>query len=144
MRDVNEAVALFMEGCACSQAILVVYGRRFGLDKETALRIASGFAGGMRMAETCGAVTGAIMVIGLYRATAESTTAKLREPVYQAVKEFAAEFERRNRTLICRDLLECDIRTAEGMQAAKERNLFKTICPKMVEDAAEILESVLN
>jgi C_GCAxxG_C_C family probable redox protein len=114
------------------------------LDRETALRIAAGFAGGMRLAETCGAVTGAIMVLGLYRATAESTTAKLREPVYQVVKEFSAEFERRNRTRICRDLLDCDIRTAEGMQAAKARGLFKTICPKMVQDAAEILASMMK
>jgi C_GCAxxG_C_C family probable redox protein len=113
------------------------------LDRETALRIASGFAAGMRMAETCGAVTGAIMVLGLHRATAESTTARLREPVYEAVKEFSVEFERRNRTLICRDLLGCDIRTEEGMQAAKERGLYKTICPKMVQDAAEILETML-
>ena len=108
------------------------------------MRIGAGFAGGMRIAETCGAVTGAIMVLGLYRATAESTTAKRREPVYLAVKEFMDEFERRHRTLICRDLLGCDIRTQEGMQAAKERGLYKTVCPKMVQDAAEILESMLQ
>jgi C_GCAxxG_C_C family probable redox protein len=113
------------------------------LEREFALRIASGFAAGMRMAETCGAVTGAIMVLGLHRAMAESTTANLREPVYEAVKELNAEFERRHRTLICRDLLGCDIRTEEGMQAAKECGLYKTICPKMVQDAAEILEAML-
>jgi C_GCAxxG_C_C family probable redox protein len=121
-----------------------VYGRRFGLERETAVQIGAGFAGGMRMAETCGAVTGAIMVLGLYRATAESTTAERREPVYQAMGQFFAEFERRNRTLICRDLLGCDIRTEAGMQAAKDRNLFKTTCPQMVQDAAEILESILS
>ena len=120
-----------------------MYGRRFGLERETAVQIGAGFAGGMRMAETCGAVTGAIMVLGLYRATAESTTAERREPVYQAMGQFFAEFERRNRTLICRDLLGCDIRTEAGMRAAKDRNLFKTTCPKMVQDAAEILESIL-
>jgi C_GCAxxG_C_C family probable redox protein len=114
------------------------------MEQEAAIRMGAGFAGGMRIAETCGAVTGAIMVLGLHRATAESTTAKLREPVYQAVREFIAEFERRNRTLVCRDLLDCDIRTEEGMQAAKERGLFKTVCPKMVADAAEILESMLK
>jgi hypothetical protein len=46
-----------------------VYGRRFGLDRDVAMRIASGFAAGMRMAETCGAITGAIMVLGLRHAT---------------------------------------------------------------------------
>ena len=94
------------------------------------MRIASGFAAGMRMAETCGAVTGAIMVLGLARATVESTTAKLREPVYRAVKEFNAEFERRNRTLVCRDLLGCDIRTEEGMQAAKEARPLQNHLPQ--------------
>ena len=97
----------------------------------------------MRKAEICGSVAGAIMVLGLARATVESTTAKLREPVYRAVKEFNAKFERRNLTLVCRDLLGCDIRTEEGMQAAKARGLYKTICPKMVQDAAEILETIL-
>ena len=120
-----------------------MYGRRFGLERETAVRLAAGFAGGMRKAETCGAVTGAIMVLGLYRATAEATTAQRREPVYRAMEEFTAEFDRRNRTLICRQLLGCDISTPEGMQAAKERGLYKTICPKMVRDAAEILETML-
>lgn len=120
-----------------------MYGRRFGLERETAVRIGAGFASGMRMAETCGAVTGAIMVLGLYRAMPESTTAERREPVYQAVKQYIVEFERRNGTLICRDLLCCDIRTEEGLQAAKDRNLFKTICPRMVQDAAEILETIL-
>lgn len=120
-----------------------MYGRRFGLERETAVRIGAGFAGGMRMAETCGAVTGAIMVLGLSRAATDSTTAERREPVYQAIGQFFAEFERRNGTLICRDLLCCDIRTEEGLQAAKDRNLFKSICPRMVQDAAEILESIL-
>jgi C_GCAxxG_C_C family probable redox protein len=114
------------------------------LERETAVRIGAGFAGGMRIAETCGAVSGAIMVLGLFRATAESTTAERREPVYQSVKQFISEFERRNGTLVCRDLLCCDIRTAEGIQTAKNRNLFKTICPRMVQDAAEILESILS
>jgi hypothetical protein len=84
------------------------------------------------------------MVLGLQQAAAGSTTAKLREPVYQAVKEFSAEFERRNRTLICRDLLGCDIRTEEGMQAARQRGLYKTVCPRTVRDAAEILEAMLS
>lgn len=120
-----------------------MYGRRYGLERETAIRIGAGFAGGMRLAETCGAVTGAIMVIGLCRAAAESTTAERREPVYQALKQFYSEFERRNGTLICRDLLGCDIQTEEGLKIAKDRSLFKTICPRMVQDAAEILELIL-
>jgi C_GCAxxG_C_C family probable redox protein len=121
-----------------------VYGRRFGLDRETALRIAAGFAGGMRMAGTCGVVTGALMVLGLKHATAECNTVKGRAPVYAAFKEFREHFETRNRTSVCRDLLDCDIGTPEGMQAAKERGLYKTVCPRVVRDAAEVLELMLG
>jgi C_GCAxxG_C_C family probable redox protein len=108
------------------------------------MRIASGFAGGMRMAETCGAMTGAIMILGLRHATEECHVVKGREPVYAAIREFRAHFEARNRTVVCRELLGCDVCTPEGAQAARERNLYKTVCPKMVRDAAEILEMMLG
>ena len=65
MSRVTEAVELFREGAACSQAILSVYGPMFGLEETTAMRVAAGFAGGMRAGDTCGAVTGAFMVLGL-------------------------------------------------------------------------------
>ncbi len=121
-----------------------MYGRRFGLDRDLALRIASGFAGGMRMAATCGSVTGAVMVLGLRHATGECTTVKGREPVYAAMQEFRAQFEARNGSLVCRDLLGCDISNPEGAQVAKERGLYKTVCPQTVRDAAEILEKMLG
>ena len=114
------------------------------MDRDIAMRIASGFAAGMRMAETCGAVTGAIMVLGLRHATEECRIVKGREPVYAAIGEFRAHFEARNRTVVCRELLGCDVSTPEGAQAARERNLYKTVCPKMVRDAAEILEMMLG
>jgi C_GCAxxG_C_C family probable redox protein len=63
MNEVDQAESLFRSGCACSQAVLGTYGPRLGLSETEALRVSAGFAGGMRMAETCGAVTGAIMVL---------------------------------------------------------------------------------
>jgi C_GCAxxG_C_C family probable redox protein len=48
--------------------VLSTYGPQFGLDRESAVRIAKAFGSGMGMGETCGAVTGALMVIGLKHA----------------------------------------------------------------------------
>jgi C_GCAxxG_C_C family probable redox protein len=143
MNNVSEAVGLFGNGCACSQAILAVYGARLGLERDIAMRIASGFAGGMRMSETCGAVTGAFMVLGLRHGTAACVTQRGRGAVYAAVQDFTARFQARNRTVVCRDLLGCDVATPEGLEAAKKQGLFKTKCLKMVQDAAEILETML-
>jgi len=144
MSKVAKAVDLYRKGCACSQAILAVYGEAFGLDRALAVKIASGFAGGMRMGETCGAVTGAFMVLGLRHCGADCETSPGRSEVYAAVTEFASRFERRNGSVMCRDLLGCDIGTPEGMQAAREQGLFQTKCPEIVQEAAEILEGMLR
>ena len=63
---VNDAVACFNNGFNCAQAIFTAYCDELGLDEETALKIACGFGAGMgRLQETCGAVSGAYLAIGL-------------------------------------------------------------------------------
>ncbi|MEA5144351.1 MAG: C-GCAxxG-C-C family protein [Oscillibacter sp.] len=63
---VNEALACFNDGFNCSQAILSTYCEEFGLDKKTALQLSCGLGAGMgRLGETCGAVSGAYLLIGL-------------------------------------------------------------------------------
>jgi C_GCAxxG_C_C family probable redox protein len=142
MSESEEAVALFLNGCACSQAILTVYGRPYGLDRSTAMRLASCFAGGMRMGETCGAATGAFMVLGLKHCSADCETSEGRRDAYAAARDFAARFVERNGTLVCRKLLGCDISTPQGNSEATEKHLFRTICPDMVRSAGEILEEM--
>lgn len=66
MSKIENAVSMFEEGFVCSQALLATYGAQFGLDREIALKAAVAFGGGMaRMGETCGAVAGAFVLIGL-------------------------------------------------------------------------------
>ena len=142
MSDVSRAVQMFRDECACSQAILAVDGAPLGLPHELAMQLAAGFAGGMRIGETCGAVTGAFMVLGLRHCSTDCNTPAGRSEVYARVVDFAGRFKRRNGSLSCRDLLGCDISTAEGMKQAREQNLFKTTCVQMVRDAAEILEEM--
>jgi C_GCAxxG_C_C family probable redox protein len=95
------------------------------------------------MAETCGAVSGAMMVLGLKFGSA-SPGLEAKEQVYAKVREFADRFKARNGSLLCRDLIGCDISTAEGHQAAIKRNLFRTVCPKYLRNAAEILEEMFS
>lgn len=143
MSKVDEAVECFCRGAACSQAIAGTYGPSFGLPREQAMKLASGFAGGMRLAQTCGAVTGVFMVLGLKHAGADCDQRGGRENVYAAIRDFAARFQQRNNTVVCKELLGCDISTPEGAQRATKEGLFRTICPKLVQDAAEILEEML-
>lgn len=145
MKRVERAVSCFEEGFSCSQAILSIYGAQFGLNREVALRVSGAFGGGMgRMGEICGAVTGAFMVIGLKHGRIRAEDVQTKEKVYSLVKEFVDKFKFRNGSITCRELLGCDISTPEGMKLAEEKNLIPTLCPKFVQDAAEIIEQILE
>ena len=143
MSRVDDAVEWFCRGAACSQAIAGTYGPSLGLPREQAMKLGSGFAGGMRLAQTCGAVTGAFLVLGLKHAGADCDQRGGRENVYAAIRDFATRFQQRNNTVVCKELLGCDISTPDGVQRATQEGLFRTICPKLVQDAAEILEEML-
>ena len=145
MDKVERAVSCFKEGFSCSQALLSTYGAQFGLNREMALKVSGAFGGGMgRMAETCGAVIGAFMVIGLKYGKTRVEDEQTEEKAYSFVKEFVDKFKSRNGSIICRELLGCDISTPKGMALAKEKKLIATLCPKFVQDAAEIIEQILE
>lgn len=144
MQRVEQAVARFREGFECCQAIVSTYGPLFGLERERALRIATAFGAGMaRMGYTCGAVTGAMMVIGLARGKTRADDDERKEEAYRLGREFVRQFAARNRFINCRDLLGYDIGTPEGRQQARQAGLFSAFCPRLVRDAAEILEGLL-
>ena len=136
MNYVEEAVQLFEDGYMCSQAVLAVFCEEFGLSREQAFKISISFGSGMRKGEVCGAFTGAIMALGLKYGENKSKSDEM------CVK-FLDSFKKENGSYICRDLLDCDIRTEEGIKYAIDNNLFKEICPKMVESAAKIAQELI-
>ena len=144
MNKIEKSISCFKEGFSCSQAILSTYGQELGLDKNTALKVSGTFGGGMAgMAETCGAVTGAFMVIGLKYGKIKPEDEESKRKAYALVKDFVKRFKTKNSSIICKQLLGCDINTPEGVRMFKDKNLINTLCPKFVQDAAEILEEVL-
>jgi C_GCAxxG_C_C family probable redox protein len=145
MDSLEQSVALFRQGFSCSQAVLATFAPGLGLDSDTALRLSAGFGGGMgRMALTCGAVTGAFMVLGLRHGgtRAEETAAKAR--TRHAVREFAQRFREQHGSIECRELLGCDLSTPEGYAEAMRQQLTTTICPRLVATVAEILQDMLT
>jgi C_GCAxxG_C_C family probable redox protein len=143
-KKADQAVSLFKQGFNCSQSMVATYGEQFGLSREQGLKLGSGFGGGMgAMAETCGVVTGAFMVLGLKYGSDRTSDNEAKLNTYKLIREFAKKFKDLNGSITCKDLLGCDISTAEGYQTAKEKGLFSTVCPKIVQDAAEILEEML-
>ena len=139
MDNADRAASCFKEGFNCAQAVLSAYGPNFGLDRGLALKVAAAFGGGMgRLGGTCGAVTGALMAIGLRCGTVK-VDEQAKEKTYRLVREFTEAFRSRNGSIVCRELLGLDISTPEGRKQAMEKKLFTTLCPKLVRDAAEII-----
>jgi C_GCAxxG_C_C family probable redox protein len=144
MNKKTKALAQFDKGFSCSQSVFSAYAEDLGLDQETALKIAGPFGGGMgRKAETCGAVTGALMAIGLKYGATEAEDKETKEKAYALAREFLDRFEARHGSSRCKELLGWDISTPAGHEAAKYRQLFSTLCPKYVADAAEIVGEIL-
>ena len=115
------------------------------MDRELALKVAGAFGGGMaRMGETCGAVTGALMVIGLKHGMTKSEDGEARDKTYDLVREFVARFKDRHGSIVCRELLGCDINKPEERQAAQEQGILDTLCSTFVRDAAKIIEHILR
>ena len=145
MSRVELAVSCFKEGFSCPQAILSTYGTQFGLRREIALKIAGAFGGGMgRMGETCGAVTGAFMVIGLKYGRTIAEDMQSYYKTNKLVKEFVERFKSRNGSIVCRELLGCDLSTLQGIHIIRKNKLHETLCAKFVQDAAEIIEQILE
>ena len=140
----EEAVERFKNGFNCSQAVLGSFSEQFGLDCDKASKVATGFGGGMRMGGTCGAVTGAFMVLGLKYGNSMAKDKEGKAKTYNKIEEYTNRYKSRRNTVACRELLGCDISTPEGMKEAKDKGLFSSICPRIVQDAAEILEEMLS
>lgn len=124
----------------CAQSVLLTYAEDVNLDKNTALSVAQGFGSGMILGETCGAVTGAYMVLGLKIRREGKTIQDIKTESKANMGRFNELFLERHGSLQCKKLLGIDLSIAEGMQQARDKGLFDTICAKLVGSAAEILE----
>ena len=124
----------------CAQTVFSLFAPDLGLDEKTALKIASGFGGGMACAETCGAVTGSYMVIGMKYGHSVSVP-ELKVQTKARIVKFNELFKKEHGSLICKQLTGYDISTLEGSEAAKDAGVFVKQCPKFIKTACKILEN---
>lgn len=134
---------LMKNGCNCAQSVLVTLSKEVGLDINTAMKISCGFGGGCRAGEICGAVTGALMAMGMINGNTDMTDKETREHAYAQYSEFNRRFREHYGTLICRELLGCDTSTPEGKKLYNESPELKHRCHVMVDGAIEIARDIL-
>lgn len=132
----------FRSGYNCTQAIVLAFLDDMKADRETVLAIAHPFGGGMgRMRLTCGAVSGAVMCLGLFFPDLS------KSELYALVQEFSRRFEKKNGSIICGALLTgagIQAETSPKAEARTEEYYKKRPCPLLIRDAAELLEEMLK
>jgi len=144
MSKADDAHRLFLKRFTCSASVFSAFSGELGLDPDTAKKIACGFGGGLsKTGNLCGAVSGAIMVIGLKYGKCEEGDDAATEKTRALTRQFIAEFTKKNGSINCTELLGYNLSNPEEYAQARDEEIFVTKCPLMVRDAADILEKIL-
>ena len=97
-----------------------------------------------RTGKTCGAVTGAYMVLGLAQKMSSDSPRESLEKTYALVREFNRRFEALHGSLMCKELIGYDLSTPEGLVEARDKKIFTSVCPDFVRDSVRTLEMLLQ
>ena len=116
MNHTDKAQEYFSNNFNCSQAVFTTFATEMGLDEELALKIATQFGGGARKGEMCGAVSGALMVLGLKYGHCHSENEEEKGRAYRISEDFMNRFIQKNGTVVCRELLGYDLSEPEDMK----------------------------
>ena len=144
-KRIKRATELFSpDKCSCSQAIAVAFAGAAGLEETTAMNAARGFGGGIAAhGLTCGAVTGAIMILGVRAAQMTTDEKSAKAKAYELAHQFTCRFQARHQTLECKSLIGLDLSTEAGRKLNADMKVTRRLCPDFVHSAAEILEELL-
>ncbi len=145
MDRADKACELMASGTTnCAQAVIASFCEELGLEKNLALRIAQGFGGGMHHSGgTCGAVTGAYMVLGLSQKISNDKPREKLNANYALTAEFNRRFQQLHGSLNCTELIGYDLSVPEQGAEARQKKVFATVCAGFVRDTVKILEDLL-
>ena len=143
MNHAETARNLFLSGCSCSQAVFAAFADELGIDQDTALKLASSFGGGMGgMRETCGAVSGMLMVAGLKWGYSEVGNLDIKTAHYARTRKLIESFKAEHKTIVCRELLE-HLGEMKKDPSARTAEYYKVRpCVLFVETAARLLDEM--
>lgn len=144
MDSVAKANSYFAKGYNCAQAVFAAFAPQLGMTEEQALSAGYCFGSGMRKGEVCGAVTGALMAIGLKYGGFSSGDADGKAKADKACADMMNKFSEENGSYLCRGLLGYDITRQQDLEQIKSLGLFTSFCPKMVDSAARIVSQILE
>ncbi|MFA9379105.1 MAG: C-GCAxxG-C-C family protein [Lachnotalea sp.] len=142
----ERAMAYFKDGYNCSQSVFMAFCEEYDMDLEMALKISASFGAGMgRLREVCGAVTGMFMVAGMIYGYSDPQNHILKTEHYKRIQYLAKEFEEKNHSIICRELLGLNVGKDSPIPELRTAEYYKKRpCVELVGMAADIMEKYLE
>lgn len=142
----EKAVYTFDNGYNCSQSVFSVFAEEFGLSRELSLRLAGPLGAGIgRRQETCGAVTGALMALGLKYGKGETGSDEDKKRAFAKAEALMQAFEARHGSVRCLTLLDGHRMDSPGGAAAiAAAQMFDTRCAEYVKTSVELAESLME
>lgn len=145
MSTAEYAVDCYNNGCSCAQAVFTTFCEEYGIDKKLGLKIACPFGGGMGYTGgVCGAVTDALLVLGLKYGQEDTENKYSKAMNYLIVQDFISRFKKCNGTINCSELIRYELGNERQLNVARQTDIFKTMCPKYVYDTVKILETIMS
>ena len=135
-----QALSLFKSGFNCSQSVLSSYSNYLGVDNDIALSVSCGFGAGMgRLQGTCGVVTAAYMIFGVYCSNRFDNNEDRKQKSYLMIQAFNTSFVEKHKTTDCGLLLNCDLNTKEGKEKFQSDNLIEKVCQNCLKDSIRFI-----
>ncbi len=132
-KKAEKAVENYKNGYTCSQAVACAFCEEAGIDEKTMFRLTEAQGVGLGgMQGHCGALSGAAAILGAVNSTAELEKTDSKGKTIQLSRKLTDRFREKNGSVICKEL--------KGIETGK----MLRSCPGCVEDAAEILEDILE
>ena len=122
----EEATKIHESGFNCAQSVLCACREYTRLDDERALAISGGFGRGVQCGEICGALTGAVMALGLVYPFNEESDIAAKERIALLTEECIEKFQDEFGCLRCEEL-----------------KLGEHSCARIIERSAELVEAII-
>ena len=142
----EKAVYYFNNKFNCSQSVLTAFGTDLGLNEDCCLKVSCAFGGGMgRQQHVCGAVTGALMALGLKYGKAINDDDSKKIHTYSKTKELLNQFSKNHGSINCKELLNgLDMQNENDAKEIERLKFHETKCKLYVMDAVAITENLIQ
>ncbi len=140
---IERALGYVDEGFLCVEAVFKTLADLHGTDSDLIPKVATGFAAGIaRTSNICGAVSGAILGLGLWYGRNEPVEGERK--VYWYSRKFIDEWEKTHTSTSCGELLGVDLDTSEGDRQFYAEDMWENKCKRYISEAVALAFDILE